>query len=109
MDTGLEITRYAKRKWPMQIIIYLALREGMRRIQVVEKEDHQVSRTRSVWSHTDPIPIFDVGAPRSNGGIENSLMLCDAMQTTLHIDESPESNMHGWVETCANGKMVISR
>lgn len=50
----------------------------------------------SKYAKVDSNPILDEGAPRSIGGIESAVELCDALAIKFYADLSRETYMHEW-------------
>ncbi|CDF33830.1 unnamed protein product [Chondrus crispus] len=57
--------------------------------------------------HTDPNPIFDVGAPTSTGGLNQVTHICDVLGITLNVEPPRSEYMHGWGIDCLDAKQVV--
>lgn len=57
--------------------------------------------------HSDPNPIFDVGAPTSTGALNQVTHLCDVLGIALNLEPPRSTYMHGWGTDCLDAKPVV--
>lgn len=55
----------------------------------------------------DPTPIYNPGAPRTTGGINNAAHVCGTMEIDLTISPPTEEYVHCWEEECHYPRPVI--
>lgn len=60
----------------------------------------------SGWKRCDPNPILDEGAPRSIGGMNNAMRLCDVLGYKFEVDAPREDYWHGWGDQAADLRPV---
>lgn len=55
----------------------------------------------------DPNPVYDVGAPRSTGGINNAAALCDVLEVDFKITPPEFVYYHGWGDGCHDLRPIV--
>lgn len=61
---------------------------------------------RSVVCNTDPNPVMDGGAPRSNSGMQSATLLCEFMSVEYTVTPPNEEYYQGWGQACSNPRLV---